>query len=51
MRAVKANETIRIYDCYLYRESIKEIDGRFYDADDKCWVVPLTHKMQARLDC
>lgn len=42
MRAVKANETIRIYDCYLYRESIKEIDGRFYDADDKCWVVPLT---------
>lgn len=42
MRAVKANDTIRIYDCYLYRESIKEIDGRFYDADDKCWVVPLT---------
>ena len=28
MRAVRYNETIRIYDSYLYRESIKEIDGR-----------------------
>lgn len=44
MRAVKKEQTIRIYDGYLYRESIKEIDGRFYDADDKCWVIPLNSK-------
>lgn len=41
MYAVQSNETIRIYDSYLYRESIKEIEGRQYDAEDKCWVVPL----------
>ena len=42
MYAVQSNETIRIYDSYLYKESIKEIDGRQYDAEDKCWVVPLS---------
>lgn len=42
MRAVKANDTIRIYDSYLFRESIREIDGRVYDVDDKAWVIPLT---------
>ena len=42
MRAVKANDTIRIYDSYLFKESIREIDGRVYDADDKAWVIPLT---------
>lgn len=42
MYAKKDKETIRIYDSYLYRESIKEMDGRYYDADEKCWVVPLT---------
>lgn len=42
MYAVQRGETIRIYDSYLYRESIKEIEGRFYDADDKCWVIPLS---------
>ena len=31
---------IRIYNAFLIKESIKEIDGRFYDADDKAWVVP-----------
>lgn len=44
MYAKKDNDTIRIYDCYLYKDSIKEIDGRVYDAEDKCWVVPLTKK-------
>ncbi len=44
MRAVKQNDTIRIYDSYLYKESIREIDGRVYDADDKAWVIPLTEK-------
>lgn len=42
MYAKKDKETIRIYDSYLYRESIKEIEGRCYDADEKCWIVPLT---------
>lgn len=42
MYAKRNGETIQVYDSYLYRESIKEIDGRFYDADEKCWVVPLT---------
>lgn len=42
MYAVQCNESIRVYDCYQYRESIKEIEGRFYDADEKCWVLPLT---------
>ena len=44
MYAKKDNDTIRIYDCYLYKDSIKEIDGRVYDADEKCWVVPFTTK-------
>lgn len=42
MYAVQCNESIRVYDCYQYRESIKEIEGQFYDADEKCWVIPLT---------
>ena len=44
MYAKQDNDTIRIYDCYLYKDSIKEIDGRVFDAEDKCWVVPLTTK-------
>lgn len=42
MRAVRADNTIRIYDAYQYRESIREIEGRFYDADDKSWIIPLS---------
>lgn len=49
MRAVKQGETIRIYDCYQYRESIKEIDGRMYDGEDKAWIVPLTPKNASTL--
>ena len=49
MRAVRQGDTIRIYDSYLYRESIKEIDGRFYDANEKCWVIPLNSKNVATL--
>ena len=40
MNAVKDGTQIRIYNAFLIKESIKEIDGRFYDADDKAWVVP-----------
>ena len=49
MRAVRQGDTIRIYDSYLYRESIKEIDGRFCDADEKCWIIPLNSKNVATL--
>jgi len=44
MYAVQSEQTIRIYDSFLYRESIREIDGRVFDADDKAWVIPLTAK-------
>ena len=42
MKAVKDGNHIRIYDAYLIRESIKEIPGRFYDPDERTWLVPLT---------
>ena len=42
--AVQCEDLIKIYDSYLYRESIREIEGRFYDADEKVWCVPLTEE-------
>ena len=27
-------------DAYAVKESIKEIDGKFYDPDNKAWLVP-----------
>ena len=42
MNAVRDGNHIRIYDAYMIKESIKEIDGRFYDADDKAWLVPFS---------
>lgn len=44
MKAIADNGMIRIYDSYLYKESIREIDGRVYDPDDKAWIVPLNKK-------
>ena len=35
---------VDIYDAFMIRESIKEIHGRFYDPDDKAWLVPLTEE-------
>ena len=40
MKAIKDGNHIRIYDAFMIRESIKEIPGRFYDPDDKSWLVP-----------
>ena len=40
MNAIRDGNHIRVYDAFLAKESIKEITGRFYDADDKAWVVP-----------
>lgn len=44
MFAVRCEDVIKIYDSYLYRESIREIEGRYYDADEKAWIVPLTEQ-------
>ncbi len=49
MNAVKAGNHIKIYDAFLIKESIKEVNGRFYDADDKAWVVPYTKENAALL--
>lgn len=49
MYAVRFDESIRIYDSFAYKETIKEIDGRFYDAVEKCWVIPLTKENVATL--
>ena len=49
MNAIKDGNHIRIYDAFLIRESIKEIPGRFYDPDDKAWLVPLTAENAATL--
>lgn len=40
MNAIRDGNQIRVYDAFLIKESIKEIDGRFYDKDNKAWVVP-----------
>lgn len=44
MKAVKVEANIHIEDGYLYRESIKEIPGRRYDAESKAWLVPCNKK-------
>jgi SNF2 family DNA or RNA helicase len=42
MRAeIWSDAEIRVSDGYLFRESIKEIPGRRYDAGDKAWCIPL----------
>jgi hypothetical protein len=33
LNAVRDGNHIRIYNAFMIKESIKEIDGRFYDAD------------------
>lgn len=42
MYAVQFEDKIRVYDAYLYHDGLKSIPGRFYDADDKAWVLPMT---------
>lgn len=42
MYAVRFEDKIRVYDAYLYRDGLKSIPGRYYDADDKAWVLPMT---------
>jgi len=47
MRAEKYADEIKLTDSYLYRESIKEIAGRRYDAEEKAWYIPLTEQNAA----
>ena len=49
MNAVRDGNHIRIYNAYMIRESIKEITGRFYVADDKAWLVPFSKENAALL--
>ena len=49
MNAIRDGNHIRVYDAYLAKESIKEIDGRFYDPDDNAWVVPYSKENVALL--
>ena len=49
MNAIRDGNQIRVYDAFLAKESIKEIDGRFYDPDDKAWVVPYSKENAALL--
>ena len=44
MNAIRDGNHMRVYDAFMIRESIKEIDGRKYDADNKCWLVPYSVK-------
>lgn len=49
MKAIKDGNEIRIEDCYLHKESIKEIPGRRYDAVEKAWYTPCNGKNVALL--
>ncbi|WP_227764999.1 hypothetical protein [Zhaonella formicivorans] len=40
MHAIYENGRIAIYDAYLYREVIKEMQGRYWDPERKVWTVP-----------
>jgi hypothetical protein len=48
LNAIRDGTKIRIYDAYQIKESIKEMTGRFYDPDDKAWIVPYS-KENARM--
>ncbi len=49
MNAIRDGNHIRVYEAYLVRESLKEIPGRFYDNDDKSWLVPYSKENVALL--
>jgi hypothetical protein len=39
-----SDDEIKITESYLQRESIKDIAGRRWDAEQKAWIVPLTEQ-------
>ena len=50
MYATRSSDTIRVYDAYLYRDGLKNIPGRYFDADDKAWVLPYTDEAVRTLE-
>ena len=42
MLAIRCENEIKITDGFFYKDSIKEIAGRRYDAVTKAWYVPLS---------
>lgn len=49
MKAKSNGEYIHVYDAFLHKESIKQIKGRFFNAEDKAWIVPLSTENAALL--
>ena len=49
MYALYENGMITIYNSYLYREVIKEIQGRYWDPIRKVWIVPFNAESVATL--
>ena len=49
MNAIRDGNHIRVYDAFMIRETLREIPGRFYNPDDKAWVVPFTKENVALL--
>jgi len=47
MRADRYGDEIKLSESLLYRESIKEVAGRRYDAEEKVWYIPLTEQNAA----
>ena len=49
MNTIRDGNHIRVFDAFRIKDSLKEIPGRFYDADDKAWVVPYSAENVAML--
>ena len=50
MYATRSSDALRVYDAYLYRDGLKNIPGRYFDADDKAWVLPYTDEAVRTLE-
>lgn len=50
MYAIRSSDTLRVYDAYLYRDGLKSIPGRYFDADDKSWVLPYSDEAVRTLE-
>ena len=49
MLAIRFENEIKIINGFLFKDSIKEIAGRRYDAETKAWYVPCTDSNVALL--
>ena len=50
MYAIRSSDTLRVYDAYLYRDGLKSIPGRYFDAEDKVWVLPYSDEAVRTLE-